>query len=336
MTTAAAAKLDQQALQRTLEAELRNVRTIEDAERIVAELERLAAGTTEGEQASAAKLDSRSAAQEVQHAAADAPGRRREVAAVLAETAQQTAAPTREGKAAAEAAREVMKPPTPEAAAQVEPEAARGAELLKRVVLRRLGPLQALDAQVFLAINRAPHPGWSDRMANVVAIVTTGGWIWAGVLLVARALGVRSATRALPVLVPCISVATWTVENPIKAFFRRRRPFIDVVRALVVGKRPGSWSFPSGHTASSFAAAWTLSTIWPRWSALFMGIATCIGFSRIYVGAHYPGDVTSGAFCGMALAELVRQGVTRALGGSGRMQGGGRPRRRVSRGALGS
>src|SRR4030095_15579774 len=100
-------------------------------------------------------------------------------------------------------------------------------------------------------------------------------------------------------------VATWLVEYPIKAYFRRRRPFIDVVRALVVGKRPGSWSFPSGHTASSFACAWVLSTYWPRRAPLFFTLASIVGLSRIYVGAHYPGDVLSGAIAGTAIAEGI-------------------------------
>jgi len=314
--TDAAERVDRAALQRTLEDELRHVKTLEDAERIVAELERLAAGTTEEEQASAAQRAIAPAA-ELRRAAQQAPGPRREVAAVLEKTAEQAAALTPEGRQTADAAREVLKPPTTEAAARVEPEARRGAELLTRAVLRHLSPLQALDAQLFLAINRTPHPPWSDRFSKLIAVWTTGGWIWAGGLGIARALGVRSAARALVVLVPCISVATWTVENPIKAFFRRRRPFIDVVRALVVGKRPGSWSFPSGHTASSFAASWTLSTVWPKGSPLFIGLAACVGFSRVYVGAHYPGDVTSGAFFGMAIAELVRRVVMAALDANG-------------------
>ena len=290
-------------LQRTLEEELRQVKTPADAERIVKELERLSAGKTETSQGKEAERDPRSPAEEIDRAAGAATSSKREVAAVIAETAQQTASKTPEGEAAAQAAQTVLAPA----------DAPWGAELLKEAVLKHLGPLQALDAKVFLAINRTPHPAWSDRLAGAVTTWTTGGWIWCAPLLIARALGVERAGRALVVLFPCLAGATWIVEFPIKAFFRRRRPFIDVVRALVVGKKPGSWSFPSGHSASSFAAAWTLSTIWPRRAPLFLALAASVGFSRIYVGAHYPGDVTSGAFTGMAIAELIRQALKRSL-----------------------
>lgn len=286
-----------------LEAELRRVRTPEDAERIVRQLERLARGTTEVEQAKAALADPAPAAQEVKRAAETAPAGPKEAAAVIAETAQQAATQTPEGLAAMEAAQEALQP----AADDAEPRTAWGAELLKDAVLRHLGPLQKLDAKVFLAINNAPHPAWSDRLADRITVWTTGGWIWAGGVLLARLFGVRGANRGLIYLLPSLCAATWIVEFPIKAFFRRRRPFIDVVRALVVGKKPGSWSFPSGHTASSFACAWVLSVIWPRAAPYFFALATSVGFSRIYVGAHYPGDVTSGAFFGMMLSELARR-----------------------------
>ncbi|HET6319948.1 MAG TPA: phosphatase PAP2 family protein, partial [Chloroflexota bacterium] len=103
----------------------------------------------------------------------------------------------------------------------------------------------------------------------------------------------------------------WIVEYPIKAYFRRRRPFVEIVRALVIGKKPGSWSFPSGHTAASFASAWVLSTVWPRRAPAFFSLAATVGLSRIYVGAHYPGDVTSGALAGLVLADLIRRAVRR-------------------------
>jgi undecaprenyl-diphosphatase len=112
-------------------------------------------------------------------------------------------------------------------------------------------------------------------------------------------------------LLPSIVIATWLIEYPIKASFRRRRPFVRIVQALVIGKKPGSWSFPSGHTASSFASAWILSSVWPRRTPLFFGLAGTVGLSRIYLGAHYPGDVAIGAVLGMLLSEAVRRVLKR-------------------------
>ena len=140
-----------------------------------------------------------------------------------------------------------------------------------------------------------------------------GGWIWVVGALAAYLLRVPRSSDAFKWLLPSVVTATWIVEYPIKAYFRRRRPFSDIVRALVIGKKPGSWSFPSGHTASSFASAWVLTTVWPGRGPLFFLLASLVGVSRVYVGAHYPGDVLSGSTFGILLAEITRRIVKRLL-----------------------
>src|SRR4029453_16435591 len=108
-----------------------------------------------------------------------------------------------------------------------------------------------------------------------------GGHAWILVLLAdalcQRRRGIQTALSVLPPLY----LATYTVEVPVKKYFRRRRPFISIVRAIVVGRKPGSFSFPSGHSAAAFAGATLLQTYYPRGRGLFFVIALLVAFSRI-------------------------------------------------------
>ena len=297
-------------VQQILEDELARVDSPEAAEEVVRRVEQMAEGRTLGDAADAAASAPAPAASQVAQAAEAAPPRpQAQAAAVLVETAAQVVAPTPDTPAVRQATREVLAAP----AEAIRPESQRGRSLLKEAMLRRLGPIQALDTRVFLAVNCLPHPRWLDGLANAVTVLTTGGWLWVFAVLGAYLLRVRKSWQALETLLPSMVLATWIVEHPVKGYFRRKRPFIAIVRALVVGQKPGSWSFPSGHTASSFGSAWILSTIWPRRSPIFFALAASVGLSRVYVGAHYPGDVTVGALLGMTLSEVFRRGVRKVL-----------------------
>jgi membrane-associated phospholipid phosphatase len=292
-------------IERVLEESLQRVETPAAARKVVARVERLAASDTEEQLgATAAKAPAPPEAAVEQAAAGRAP--EIAVADVLTTVAAQAVAPTPEAPRVLDAAQHKLRPAT-----HVSPAASRGRQLLKEAVLRRMGPAQALDARLYIAVNEAPHPGWLDSLAYALAIVTIGGGVWVVGTLVAYLFRVPRGWQAVMRLLPCVVGATWIVEYPVKGYFRRRRPFVEIVRALVIGKRPGSWSFPSGHTASSFASAWVLSTVWPSRAPAFFGLASIVGFSRIYLGAHYPGDVLSGALCGVTLSESVRRLVAR-------------------------
>jgi undecaprenyl-diphosphatase len=68
---------------------------------------------------------------------------------------------------------------------------------------------------------------------------------------------------------------------------------------------PHDASFPSGHTATSFACATVLSVAAPRYALAFFALACAIAYSRLYVAVHYPLDVLGGAVVGVLVAAAL-------------------------------
>ena len=79
---------------------------------------------------------------------------------------------------------------------------------------------------------------------------------------------------------------------------RRRPPLVYPDPRPLVGV-PHSGAFPSGHTTTAFACATVLAWASPRLAVPVFVLAAVIGFSRIYVGVHWPLDVLGGAVLGM-------------------------------------
>jgi undecaprenyl-diphosphatase len=95
------------------------------------------------------------------------------------------------------------------------------------------------------------------------------------------------------------------VNQVIAKFWDRPRPFDSHPSAHVWGGRSHDPSFPSDHASAAFGIAFAVFFFDRVAGSLFLVAATLIGVGRVFVGAHYPGDVLAGCLVGLASAILV-------------------------------
>ena len=165
----------------------------------------------------------------------------------------------------------------------------------------------ALDRAVYQAVATTPT-AHLDRLLRRLSRSADGGALWlviaACLVATRRAPGRRVASEA----VTSLAVTAITVNLGAKSIFQRRRP--DRTGHDRTPQRrvptPSSSSFPSGHSATSFAFAYTVGRHLPfvasrsgssplRWPT----------HSRVHIGVHYPGDVIIGSIIGAGTAAAV-------------------------------
>ena len=145
-----------------------------------------------------------------------------------------------------------------------------------------------------------------DRIMPIITMMGNLGIIW---LIISSLLFLKVEYRIIGVSVILALVLTTIIgEGIIKHIVRRSRPFQDNEEELLIN-RPITYSFPSGHTASSFAALAVLLQMNGKLGLILSPIATLIAFSRVYLKVHYPTDVIFGMFlgftCGMSVVSFL-------------------------------
>jgi len=165
-----------------------------------------------------------------------------------------------------------------------------------------------MDLKLLVHINKNFRHDLLDRVMPRLTMLGDGGIIW---ILIALAFIFKGSTRIVgEMIISALILTTILGEGIIKHVIKRTRPFLNGIEEKLLIVKPITYSFPSGHTSSSFAAAGVLFAVHSRLAVLAFVFAALIAFSRIYLNVHYPTDifigVILGLFCAYTVAEVFR------------------------------
>ena len=146
-----------------------------------------------------------------------------------------------------------------------------------------------------------------DTFFTIVTKLGDEGIIWIAIAVIFLCF---KKTRKIGITMGLGLIITTILGNEIlKNIFQRPRPF-HTEGALLPGNgllipEPSQFSFPSGHTGSSFASAVAIVLYYRRYGIPALVLAALIAFSRLYVYVHFPSDVIVGTLLGTFSAFLA-------------------------------
>lgn len=153
------------------------------------------------------------------------------------------------------------------------------------------------------------HTPWLDVFMKEITGLGDSGifWIITGIVLLCF-----KKTRIIGFCVILSLAVGFLMGNMIlKNLVARERPcWIDTSIPLLI-RNPKDYSFPSGHTLSSFEGAVSIWLYNRKWGTAALILAALISFSRLYLFVHFPTDVLGGLFMGILIAVLVHWAVER-------------------------
>ena len=150
-----------------------------------------------------------------------------------------------------------------------------------------------------------------DGLMQFITFFGNGGWFW---IVLGLTLSFIPKTRKIGITV-CISLLiNLSVCNiTLKPLIARVRPYDLREGIALIIDAPHDFSFPSGHTSGSFAAACAVFAYDKKWFGISsMVFATLIAFTRLYLYVHFPTDILGGIVVGI-VSSIASFFIVKAL-----------------------
>ena len=160
----------------------------------------------------------------------------------------------------------------------------------------------SFDMQIIDLINKIQFPVLDKIMIFFTSLGNSGIiWIVIGIVLV-----LRKETRRLGILLlTALFITAVLGEGFLKNLIKRERPFETMNGLKLLIPAPTSYSFPSGHTASSFAAFGIFYFMNSKYKWYVLVLASFIAVSRIYLNVHNTTDIIGGVLLGLTVSYII-------------------------------
>jgi undecaprenyl-diphosphatase len=173
------------------------------------------------------------------------------------------------------------------------------------------GAFHTADRWAFLLVNRTLQNSVFDFLMPILSDKRLG--------LLLIAVFVPILFRCGRQVWPTVAVAVFAVAlsdlgaTLLKDLLQRTRPCHIIADVHLLTGCTGSFAMPSGHASNMFALAGAVWTARARWRWAVAALAVGVAYSRVYLGAHYPGDVIVGAVWGGAVGWALMRGAISLL-----------------------
>lgn len=173
-----------------------------------------------------------------------------------------------------------------------------------------------IDGEILLWIQNHLRMEFLNPVVILITSLGNAGWFWLAVcaaLLITKKYRRTGLTGLTAILIGFLITNLW-----LKNMVARIRPYETIEGLRLIGERAADFSFPSGHSTCSMAAAVVLFARLPsRQGALALALGILICASRLYIGIHYPTDVLAGIGIGtmsaIAAMKIIKQEKTDTL-----------------------
>ncbi len=162
-----------------------------------------------------------------------------------------------------------------------------------------------LDERFFFWINQGHQNSFFDLVMPYITEFNHWKYWIALIWLLVFLAGGKKTRICFLLLIALVGVLDYSNSFLFKHLFARPRPCNVLSGVHIFWPCPRSFSFPSNHAVNLFGTAFFLSFFYRRWSFFLIPLAITVGYSRVYVGEHYPFDILGGAFLGAVGAGLA-------------------------------